>query len=279
MDEPVGLLLRRAYVLLTSAEGADASAARDVAVLDVLAGQDASSQQDLAERLGINRTIMVRVLDRLAEAGWVERVRNPADRRSYQLRLTPAGDAARPSLRHEAAERSAGLTTVLTPGERERLDTLLAGLLPERAERGPGLGTEFLVTQAHLAMRRLGDGLLAGTGLRLPYYGTLTAIERLGPRTQRDLARHLAITEPATAEIVDELVTGGYVTRDRDPEDRRRYALRLTDEGRAALATLRTVSTQVQASVAGRLGEEATGELRTLLKRLLDAAPGGVEPP
>jgi DNA-binding MarR family transcriptional regulator len=74
-------------------------------------------------------------------------------------------------------------------------------------------------------------------------------------------------------------VTAGYVTRDRDPEDRRRYALRLTDEGRAALATLRTVSSQVQASVAGRLGEEATGELRTLLKRLLDAAPGGVEPP
>src|SRR6187455_640226 len=125
MDQPVGMLLRRAYVRFTSAESGDASAARDVAVLDVLAGQGASSQQDLAERLGINRTIMVRVLDRLAEAGWVERVRNPADRRSYQLRLTPAGDAARPALRREAAARSAGLTTVLTPAERERLDTLL----------------------------------------------------------------------------------------------------------------------------------------------------------
>jgi DNA-binding MarR family transcriptional regulator len=218
------------------------------------------------------------VLDRLAEAGWVERVRNPADRRSYQLRLTPAGDAARAGLRREAAERSAGLTTVLTPGERARLDTLLAGLLPEAAEHGPGLGTEFLVAQAHLAMRRLGDGLLAGTGLRLPYFGTLAAIERLGPRTQRDLARHLEITEPATAEIVDELVTAGYVSRDRDPEDRRRYALRLTDEGRGALATLRTVTGQVQASVAGRLGEEAMGELRTLLKRLLDGTPTRAAP-
>jgi DNA-binding MarR family transcriptional regulator len=269
VDEPVGMLLRRAYVRLTSAEGGDASAARDVAVLDVLAGQGASSQQDLAERLGINRTIMVRVLDRLAGAGWVERVRNPADRRSYQLRLTPAGDAARTGLRREAAERSAELTAVLTPRERERLDALLAGLLPDPAEHGPGLGTEFLVAQAHFAMRRLGDGLLAGTGLRLPYFGLLTAIDRLGPGTQRDLARHLAITEPATAEIVDELVTAGLVARERDAGDRRRYALRLTADGRAALATLRATADQVQASVAGRLGETATGELRTLLRRLL----------
>jgi DNA-binding MarR family transcriptional regulator len=275
MDQPVGMLLRRVYVLITSAEGGDASAARDVAVLDVLAGQGASSQQDLAERLGINRTIMVRVLDRLADAGWVERVRNPADRRSYELRLTPAGDAARTDLRREAAERSAGLTTVLTPGERERLDALLAGLLPEPAEHGPELGTEFLVAQAHLAMRRFADGLLAGTGLRVSYFGALIAIEQLGAGTQRDIARQLEITEPATAEIVDELVTAGYVTRDRDPEDRRRYALRLTDEGRAALVTLRAATHEVHTSVASRLGEEATGELRTLLKRLLD---GRAEP-
>jgi DNA-binding MarR family transcriptional regulator len=271
MDEPVGMLLRRAYVLVTSAEGGDASAARDVAVLDVLAGQGASSQQDLAERLGINRTIMVRVLDRLATAGWVERARNPADRRSYQLRLTPAGDAARTGLRREAAERSAGLSTVLTAGERDRLDTLLAGLLPEPAERGPGLGTEFLVAQAHLAMRRLADSLLAGTGLRVSYFGPLVAIEQSGRGTQRDLARLLEITEPATAEIVDELVRAGYVARDRDPEDRRRYALRLTDSGREALATLRAATEEVQASVARRLGEPATGELRTLLKRLLES--------
>jgi len=273
MDQPVGMLLRRAYVRFTSAESGDASAARDVAVLDVLAGQGASSQQDLAERLGINRTIMVRVLDRLAEAGWVERVRNAADRRSYQLRLTPAGDAARPGLRREAAERSAELTAVLTPDERGRLDTLLAGLLPERTEHGRELGTEFLVAQAHLAMRRLADGLLAGTGLRLSHFGTLTAIDRLGPRTQRDLARRLEITEPAAAEIVDELVTAGHVVRDRDPEDRRRYALRLTGEGRAALATLRTTSAEVQARVAGRLGEEAAGELRALLERLVGPSP------
>ena len=271
MDEPVGMLLRRVYVRLTSAEGGDASAARDVAVLDVLAGQGASSQQDLAERLGINRTVMVRVLDRLADAGWVERVRNPADRRSHRLRLTPAGDAARGGLRREAAARSAGLTTVLTPGERERLDTLLAGLLPEPPERGAALGTEFLVAQAHLAMRRLADGLLAGTGLRVSYVGTLTAIDRLGPRTQRDLARRLEMTEPAAAEIVDELVTAGYVIRDRDPEDRRRYALRLTDDGRAALAVLHATTREVQASVERRLGEPATEELRALLRRLLES--------
>jgi len=64
---------------------------RDVVVLGAIAEQDALSQHDLAGRLGINRTIMVKLIDKLEGAGYVARRRNPEDRRSYVLSVTASG--------------------------------------------------------------------------------------------------------------------------------------------------------------------------------------------
>ena len=49
------------------------------------------SQQGLGEQLGIDRTTVVELIDDLEKQGVVERLRNPADRRSYALHLTTRG--------------------------------------------------------------------------------------------------------------------------------------------------------------------------------------------
>jgi DNA-binding MarR family transcriptional regulator len=59
-------------------------------VLNVLASGPIS-QQGLGEQLGIDRTTVVELIDELERKGVVVRVRNPADRRSYALKLTPRG--------------------------------------------------------------------------------------------------------------------------------------------------------------------------------------------
>jgi len=59
-------------------------------VLNVLA-QGPISQHDLGAQLGIDRTTMVELIDDLEHKGAVVRRRNPADRRSYALSLTPRG--------------------------------------------------------------------------------------------------------------------------------------------------------------------------------------------
>lgn len=51
------------------------------------------SQHDLGDQLGIDRTTMVELIDDLEKKGAVIRRRNPADRRSYALSLTPSGKA------------------------------------------------------------------------------------------------------------------------------------------------------------------------------------------
>src|SRR5690606_39200728 len=185
------------------------------------------SQQSLAERLGINRTIMVSLVERLEREGYVARTRNPDNRRSYVLSLTDAGRRAMARMRRVVVSRDRALTAALSAGERERLNDLLRALLPER-ERVPGISsTEFLVSQVHFYLRRRGDSMLAEVGLRMRHYGPLSAIDKFGPCPQQQLARYLAINEPAAAALVDELVQSGLVARGQDPTDRRRYALTL----------------------------------------------------
>ena len=51
------------------------------------------SQSELGSAVGIDRSTMVAVIDRLESRGWVVRAPSPNDRRSYALELSPAGSA------------------------------------------------------------------------------------------------------------------------------------------------------------------------------------------
>jgi DNA-binding MarR family transcriptional regulator len=270
-----GALLRMAYTRFTAEVMHGGLPSRDFVVLDTLADSDADSQHELAERLGINRTLMVRLIDRLQDAGYVVRARNPANRRTYVLSLTEPGRKALEDMRQEVSDRDARVTAALTPDERRRLDMLLSRLLPEPDQRAIR-STEYLVAQAHFRMRRLGDALLAGTGLRTRHFGILPAIDLIGPCSQQQLANYLGLTEPATAEAVDELARAGLVARHQAPDDRRRYALELTDLGRDRLSALAEVAERLQQDVLDLLGTNGDAELRALLLKLLSGPPGAL---
>ncbi|MGW4914181.1 MarR family winged helix-turn-helix transcriptional regulator [Streptomyces sp. NPDC004270] len=270
----IGYLLRRVYAqFAASGDGGD-SDSRDFLVLDALTGHDWESQLDLAERLGINRTIMVGVIDRLEDRDEVRRTRNPENRRQYVLSLTDRGREAVEARRRAVAERDARLTAVLTPEETARLDELLARLLPESAQ--PLVqGTEYLVAQAHHRLRKHGDDKLAGTGLRVRHYGPLSALDVLGAISQQRLAELLAITGPAASQLVDELVKLGLVRRGRDPHDRRRYALEVTELGREQLAVVVRAVAELAGDVSAMLGPGGEEELRELLLKLLAPTHSG----
>lgn len=264
----LGALLRRVSARFTADAIQDDAQSREFVVLDTLAGHEVDSQRELAERLGINRTIMVRLVDRLEDAGYVTRTRNPANRRSYLLSVTAAGRTAAGRMREAVSERDARLTSGLGRRERQRLDRLLSRLLPQ-PEQPAIRSTEYLVAHAHLQLRRRGDALLADTGLKIRHHGPLLAVEQLGPCSQQALARFLAITEPAAAEVIDELVRAGLIARGQDPDDRRRYALELTERGRERLGVVREVVERLNADVLDALGAEDLQELRTLLAKMI----------
>jgi DNA-binding MarR family transcriptional regulator len=77
------------------------------------------SQRDVAERMGIDPSDVVDLVDRLEVAGYLRRRRDERDRRRYALELTPAGG--------EAIERFARVARAVD-------ETVLAGLEPEQRE-------------------------------------------------------------------------------------------------------------------------------------------------
>ncbi|GAA4602950.1 MarR family transcriptional regulator [Actinoallomurus liliacearum] len=96
-----------------------------MAVLAALADFGPHAQRDLAARLRIDPSDVVKVLDELAAAGRVERARDPADRRRVTVTITAAG---RTALSELTADTSAVQEEVLAPldeGERAVLHSLL----------------------------------------------------------------------------------------------------------------------------------------------------------
>ncbi|WP_433438436.1 MarR family winged helix-turn-helix transcriptional regulator [Nonomuraea sp. CA-141351] len=252
---------------------------RDFAILGALAERDATSQHDLAEKLKINRTMMVKVVDKLEDAGYVVRRRNPQDRRSYALSVTPAGRRALAEAAPAFSRAEQSLTQPLSGRERERLTVLLRQLMPEVATGLPEgfrghIG--YLLNAADRRLRQFNDAALGVLGIQMRHFTALAALAEAGPVAQQELARMLALTEPAMVQIVDELETAGLAERGRDRHDRRRYALTITGKGAATLAEARQAMDANQQEVVATLGELGDVELRTLLTKMIDA-PGPAE--
>ena len=85
----------RAYVKAAdAATGGVPGGHRGYQVLCAAARDEPGSQAAMAQRLGIDRTVMTYLLDDLEGAGLVERQPDPADRRRKLVTLTPAGQDA-----------------------------------------------------------------------------------------------------------------------------------------------------------------------------------------
>ena len=96
----------------------------------------------LAVREGVTQPAMTQLIGRLQDAGLVDRVADPADRRVVQVRLTADGKATLAGRRAVRADRLAGLLARLSPDEQH----VLAAALPamealasaQRAAAPPG---------------------------------------------------------------------------------------------------------------------------------------------
>jgi len=99
---------------------------RELSVLLLLDGREPESQQQAAERLGVDRTTMVGLLDSLEDNGLVARQPDPADRRRNVVALTPAGRKALKRAKAASDEAERALLADLSPTEAKQLRELLS---------------------------------------------------------------------------------------------------------------------------------------------------------
>ncbi|MGH1561294.1 MarR family winged helix-turn-helix transcriptional regulator [Mumia sp. DW29H23] len=101
----------------------------EFAVLTALDESGPLSQAGLSDTVGLDRSDMVRLLDRLAEQGMVVREPDPADRRRNRIALTKAGRTRLRTLDGAVADAQDEVTARLSDAERDRLVSLLRKLL------------------------------------------------------------------------------------------------------------------------------------------------------
>ncbi|MGW0878317.1 MarR family winged helix-turn-helix transcriptional regulator [Streptomyces sp. NPDC002671] len=101
---------------------------RHFGVLNLVGLEEGQIQRAVGARLGIDRTSVVALADDLEKAGLLER-RRGADRRAYELYLTPAGAAQLRQLRRLVELAQEDFLAPLDERERAALRSLLLRLL------------------------------------------------------------------------------------------------------------------------------------------------------
>ena len=102
-----------------------------VAVLSHVAACGPSSQREISEAIGLDPSDLVAKLDQLEHAGFVERRRDPADRRRNVVVVTPEGKDAAGRLSEIGARAEAAVLERLTPAERKELARLIGRALSD----------------------------------------------------------------------------------------------------------------------------------------------------
>ncbi len=111
------------------------------AILALLAEDPRETQAQVADALGYDRSLIVRLLDELEERELVIRKRDPDDRRRHVVKLTPGGHSALLELRATVQGLEDDFLAPLDAEEQESLHALLAKVAsyhdPRCVLRGP----------------------------------------------------------------------------------------------------------------------------------------------
>ncbi|MFI9345747.1 MarR family winged helix-turn-helix transcriptional regulator [Streptomyces sp. NPDC052773] len=129
--------------------------------------------------------------------------------------------------------------------------------------------TGYLLNKAGLILMEEAERALTAQGMRLRYFYVLAALDSDVSLSQQDLSRLLNLDPTTMVALIDEMEGAGHVERRRNPSDRRRYILRLTDDGRAALQRAGRAVDQVEEDFLSTVPEADRERLRTLLGELL----------
>ena len=109
-------------------------------------------------------------------------------------------------------------------------------------------------------------------GLRPKHFAVLNAIALSDGASQQEIGGRMGLDPSGLVGAIDELEAMGLVARRRDPADRRRYALGLTEDGTAMLRRARRVVSDGARELLGPLDD---GEVETLVALLGKVAAAG----
>jgi DNA-binding MarR family transcriptional regulator len=143
------------------------------------------------------------------------------------------------------------------PDERPTTD----GPPPELAGR---LG--YLLKHAQLALGQLTAAALAPTGISGRQCAVLIAIDSPVPLSQQEVAGRLGVDRTTMVALVDELEAKDLVRRQKEPGDRRKNVVTLTEAGRQTLTAAVRASDDAERRFLQALSPDEAVALRSALR-------------
>ena len=117
----------------------------------------------------------------------------------------------------------------------------------------------------------------ATTNIDTKQFLSLSFMREIGPMPQQTLSEILCLDRNNTVLALNELEKKGLVTRRRDPSDRRRHLVELTEQGLEFLRVTEREMQPVEDVMLAALSEPERAQLHELLHRALYGA-GGILP-
>ena len=113
-------------------------------------------------------------------------------------------------------------------------------------------------------------GRLASLKLAPPHAGILRILSATPAITQQTLAATLGMVPSRLVALVDDMEARGLIERRENPDDRRRYALHITEKGRSTLEAVGRVSREHAQTLFAALSKDERRQLASLLQRVAD---------
>jgi DNA-binding MarR family transcriptional regulator len=133
-----------------------------------------------------------------------------------------------------------------------------------------GFGSAFLLAQvgAHAAQRYAER--IAELDLTPAQVGLLRLVATRPGQSQQAIAAQLGTQPTRLVALVDGLEKRGLIERHRNPDDRRLYALELTEDGRALMSRIALASMAHERAITAALTEDERATLHALLTKIAD---------
>jgi len=141
-------------------------------------------------------------------------------------------------------------------------------LLLKNMDENPSTGPILLLTQLSRLVSRQSTPELLGQTLK--ELAALSFLRDFDETTQQALTDGLCIDTNYTVLLLNDLESADYIERRRDPTDRRRHIVTMTEEGRRALHRAEAAQQTLEDEILVGLNAEERAKLAHLLRKALD---------
>ena len=162
----------------------------------------------------------------------------------------------------------------MTKTESELQERMQPSLAATRAKSAPlpqslSVWTGYLLGRATDQSREYFEALVKPLGIGRRHFGVLAVLGEEKPLSQVEIGERLGIDRNTVVLLLDDLQAKAFVTRRRDPADRRAHLVALTDAGRDALALSTDAARRTNDEVFAPLSPDERALLHSLLSRLV----------